>query len=53
MRLSDRAYRRVMRSIWIGFAAWSFTAPLAGHFLYQGPESKPHGVAKVLFVCHL
>jgi len=53
VRLSDRAFRRVILSVWILFAVWSFGSPLAAKALYRSPEAKPHGVAKVLFYCHL
>jgi hypothetical protein len=53
MRLSDRAFRRVMISIWVAFTIWTVGAPIAGAALYSGPRSQPHGAAKVLFYCHL
>jgi hypothetical protein len=53
MRLSDRAFRRLILSVWIVFAVWSFGAPLAAQALYRGADSKPHGVTRVLFYCHL
>lgn len=53
MRLSDRAFRRLILSVWIVSAVWTLSAPLVGHALYRTEQSRPHGVARVLFYCHL
>jgi hypothetical protein len=49
MRLSDRAFRRVLLTVWIAFAEWRLGAPLAAHARSRSPESQAPRVARLLF----
>ena len=53
----DRLHTALLKALVAVAVLWSLGAPLAGAALYGDPTAKstkaPHGVAKVVFFCHL